>query len=68
MTQRVKVLKLTGTDGNIFAIAGKVHKALRETGRQDLAKRVAEIQTQGSYEEALSFLVSLLKEAGLEVR
>ena len=47
-------VKLTGTDGNIFAIIGRVREALRRNGRSDLIKEFTDyITSSSSYEEAL---------------
>ena len=47
-------VQLTGTDGNIFNIIGKVRGALRENGRADLIKEFTNyITSSSSYEEAL---------------
>ena len=48
------IVKLTGTDGNIFAIIAKVREALRRNGRSDLIKEFTDyITSTSSYEEAL---------------
>ena len=53
-TQTNITVQLTGTDGNIFNIIGKVRRALRENGRSDLVKEfTAYITNSSSYEEAL---------------
>lgn len=48
---------LTGTDGNIFALMGRVSKTLREAGLED---KVSEMQNRvtssKSYDEALTVL------------
>ena len=47
-------VQLTGTDGNIFAIIGRVREALRRNGRSDLIKEFTDyITSSSSYEEAL---------------
>ena len=47
-------VQLTGTDGNIFNIIGKVRDALRRNGRADLIKEYTDYVTSSiSYEEAL---------------
>ena len=47
-------VRLTGTDGNIFAIIAKVRVALRRNGRSDLIKEFTDYITRSSsYEEAL---------------
>ena len=48
------VVRLTGTDGNIFYVIGKVRAALRQNGRSDLIKEFTDyITSRSSYEEAL---------------
>ena len=48
-------VQLTGTDGNIFNIIGKVRSALRLNGRSDLIREFTDyITSSSSYEEALS--------------
>ena len=47
-------VQLTGTDGNIFNIIGKVRAALRRNGHSDLIKEFTDYVTgSSSYEEAL---------------
>ena len=47
-------VQLTGTDGNIFCVIGKVREALRWNGRSDLIKEFTDyITSSSSYEEAL---------------
>ena len=47
-------VQLTGTDGNIFNIIGKVRGALRENGHSYLIKEFTDyITSSSSYEEAL---------------
>jgi len=47
-------VKLIGTDGNIFALAGKVSEALRKAGHNNKSKEFSGKLFQcGSYEEAL---------------
>ena len=46
-------VQLTGTDGNIFCVIGKVREALRRNGRSDLVKEFTDyIICSSSYEEA----------------
>ena len=48
------IVRLTGTDGNIFCVIAKVRKALRRNGRFDLIKEFTDyITSSSSYEEAL---------------
>ena len=48
----VKV-KLTGRDGNAFAILGSVSKALKTAGHTDLSKKFMEEATKGDYDHLL---------------
>ena len=48
------VCKLTGVDGNVFVIIGKVSGTLRRAGLPDQAKEFAEkAMGSGSYDEVL---------------
>ena len=47
------VLQLVGTDGNAFAIMGKVARALRQAGRPDLVKPYMDEATSGDYDHLL---------------
>ena len=49
----VKV-KLVGTDGNAFAILGKVSQALKKAGYVDLAKEFRDEATKGDYNHHLA--------------
>lgn len=52
-TQDVRV-KLTGTDGNVFAIIGKVSRALKDAGFREEARAFEqECFGAGSYDEVL---------------
>ena len=46
-------VKLTGTDGNAFAILGKVKKALKDGGHPDLADEFYAEATSGDYDHLL---------------
>jgi len=52
MSERITV-KLVGTDGNAFAILGKVKKALVRNGQKEDAKKFFEEATQGDYDHLL---------------
>jgi len=53
---KIKV-KLTGTDGNVFALSGKVSQALKKAGQADRAKEfTSKLFNCGSYEEALALM------------
>ena len=46
--------RLTGTDGNVFALVGKVRECLRKAKQVDQATLMAnEVYASGSYGEAL---------------
>ena len=54
--------KLVGEDGNIFAILGRVRRALRESGQPEQADAVTERVTQaGSYDEALRIIMEYVE-------
>ena len=49
--------KLTGTDGNVFALMGKVSRTLKETKLPDQAKEmVSRVVQSHSYGEALAIM------------
>ena len=51
-------VKLTGTDGNVFALMGKVAKALRRAGHPDLADEFTKkVFQSGSYDESLRIMM-----------
>ena len=55
-------VKLTGTDGNVFALIGKVSVALEKEGHSDLAKQCCdEVMNAGSYSEALGVLAEYVE-------
>jgi len=59
------IARLSGTDGNVFALLGRTGRYLDKANRQDLRKRLyGEVPKLGSHDEALSFMVKLLEEAG----
>lgn len=47
------VVQLTGTDGNAFAILGKVKKALKSAGHNKLADEFYAEATSGDYDHLL---------------
>ena len=49
----VKV-KLVGEDGNAFYILGKVKKALKQAGHDDLAEEYYQEATAGNYDHLLA--------------
>ena len=49
--------KLTGTDGNVFALAGRVTNTLKKAGQFDMAKEFSgRLSKCGSYGEALALM------------
>jgi hypothetical protein len=53
MTTEKPVVQLVGTDGNAFAIMGKVARALRQAGKPELVKPYMEEATAGDYDHLL---------------
>lgn len=50
--------KLVGTDGNVFALAGQVKKALKRAGMSERATEFAErLKDSGSYDGALQLMM-----------
>lgn len=47
------IVKLTGEDGNAFYIMGKVIKALKQAGLDEMAKQYEMEATAGDYENLL---------------
>ena len=47
-------VQLTGTDGNAFAVLGKVAKALRRAGHGDAVDAFASEATSGDYNHLLA--------------
>jgi hypothetical protein len=51
-------VKLTGTDGNVFALIGRCSSALKKDGKNAEAKEMAEkCFSAGSYDEALCVMM-----------
>ncbi len=51
-------VKLSGTDGNVFALAGRVSQALRRAGLDDeAAKFWVELKVCDSYDSALQLMM-----------
>lgn len=49
--------KLTGTDGNVFALLGRARKTLKKAGQHDKAKELAERLVKcHSYHEAIALI------------
>ena len=56
-TQKKPKCVLVGTDGNVFALAGRVNQALKEAGQHDKAKEFREkLPKCKSYDEALNLM------------
>jgi len=51
-------VELVGTDGNIFALIGKVSREMKKQGYVEEAKQMTqEVTSSGSYDEALQILM-----------
>lgn len=51
-------VRLTGTDGNVFALLGKCSRALRGAGLDSEAEEMAtRVMAAGSYDEALQVMM-----------
>lgn len=60
-TQNKPKVKLTGTDGNIFALMGLASRALKRAGQHaESEKMCKEIFGAHSYHEALSIIMKYL--------
>lgn len=56
-TDKKPRVKLVGTDGNVFAIIGKVSRALKNAGQADKAEEFREkAHKAGSYDEVLQMM------------
>ena len=56
------VCRLIGTDGNVFAIIGKVRRALREAGQPERAAAFVERAFQAhSYDEVLQLCLEFVE-------
>ncbi len=55
------VVKLVGTDGNAFAIMGKVSSALKKAGHGDLASAYCKEAISGDYDHLLSVSMDYVK-------
>ena len=55
------VVKLTGRNGNAFAILGKVSKALKQAGHPDLAKQYLNEAMAGDYNHLLQVTMSYVE-------
>jgi len=54
-------LKLTGSNGNAFAILGKVAKALKRGGQSDLVKPFMDEAMSGDYDHLLQTCMKYVK-------
>lgn len=54
-------VKLVGEDGNAFLILGKVSKALRSTGHEDLATEFMQEATVGDYDYLLATVMKYVE-------
>lgn len=55
-------LKLTGTDGNVFAIISKVSSALERAGQVDKARQFrAEALSSDSYDDVLALVIKYVE-------
>lgn len=56
MTEK-PVVKLTGTDGNVFALVGKASRTLKDAGMAEQAKAMEdEVFAASSYHQALAII------------
>jgi hypothetical protein len=56
-TQGKPNCQLTGEDGNVFGLVGKVSKTLKRAGQPDKAKEMADrVCKSGSYAEAIAIM------------
>lgn len=57
--------ELIGTDGNVFAIIGKVAATLRQAGQKDKAKEFTQLaMSSGSYDAVLALLHDYVEVTG----
>ncbi|MCG3206160.1 MAG: hypothetical protein KCHDKBKB_02887 [Elusimicrobia bacterium] len=59
-------VKLTGEDGNAFAILGRVSKALRQAGQGDKVKEMTDKAMSGDYNHLLSTVMEYVEDIGEE--
>jgi hypothetical protein len=56
------ICKLVGTDGNVFAVIGKVSSALKKAGQEDQASEfTAKAFQAGSYDEVLQLVMEYVE-------
>lgn len=56
--------RLTGEDGNAFAIMGRVTKALKDAGQGDLVKEYQAKATSGDYQNLLNVSMEYVDDIG----
>ena len=61
MTKTNIKVKLVGTDGNAFAIMGKVIKALKQGGREELVEEFKKEAMSGDYNNLLCTVMNYVK-------
>lgn len=55
-------VKLTGSDGNVFALAGKVNRALKDAGNREAAAEFSmKIMACRSYNDALVLMMEYVE-------
>lgn len=60
--EKMPACKLSGTDGNVFALAGRVREALRKAGQGDKASQFSkELFECHSYSEALALMANYVR-------
>ena len=52
------VVKLTGSDGNAYAVLGAVMKGLKHAGHKDLAEQFIKEATSGDYDHLLQIAMN----------
>lgn len=56
------ICTLIGTDGNVFALAGRVQKCLKDAGQPEKAKEMVErLHKCKSYDEALAMFTEFVE-------
>ena len=69
METKKQTCKLSGEDGNAFAILGRVSKSLRSAGvpKDQISKFIADA-TSGNYDQLLSKCIEVLENNNIEVK
>lgn len=60
------ICRLTGDDGNAFAIRGRVVAALRKAGKGEMVAPYQAKATNGDYNNLVAASMEVLDEAGIE--